>query len=135
MDLSKIRLVAADMDGTLLNAQHELSAEFFPVFDKMKENGVLFAVASGRQYYNLLKRFDTTREDTFFIAENGSYVVYRGKEILVQAMAREVAMEQLREAGRIPDTYPILCGKKTAYIQDTDPAFINNVERYYDNIL
>ena len=135
MDLSKIKLVAADMDGTLLNAQHELSAEFFPVFDKMKEHGILFAVASGRQYFNLLNRFESTREDTIFIAENGSYVVYRGKEILVQAMAREVAMEQVQEAGKLPEVFPILCGKKTAYIQHTNPAFIENVEMYYDKYL
>jgi hypothetical protein len=36
MDLSNIKFVAVDMDGTLLNANHELSDEFYPLFDQMK---------------------------------------------------------------------------------------------------
>ena len=51
MDLSKIKLVAADMDGTLLNAQHQLSNNFYPIFNQLKQKGVLFAAASGRQFY------------------------------------------------------------------------------------
>ncbi|MCW3093600.1 MAG: family hydrolase [Ferruginibacter sp.] len=132
MDLSKIKLVAADMDGTLLNARHELSRDFYRVFDKIKAKGLLFAAASGRQFFNLLNKFDTIQEDVIFIAENGSYVVYKGEDILVQAMEPAIVKEQLLVAKHIPDVYTILCGKKRAYIENETPRFIENVQMYYD---
>jgi len=132
IDLSNIKFVAVDMDGTLLNANHELSDEFYPLFDQMKAKGILFAVASGRQYYNLLNRFKPISDDVIFIGDNGSYVAYRNEEILVQSMEPAIVKELLTEAASIPTCYPILCGKDRAYVQDTLPRFIENVEMYYD---
>lgn len=120
------------MDGTLLNAKHELSPDFFPLFDQMKEKGLLFAAASGRQFYNLLNRFENIREDVIFIAENGSYVVYKGEDLLVQAMDPGIVREQLAIARKIPDAYTILCGKKRAYVESEAPRFIDNLQMYYD---
>ncbi|MEO6722342.1 MAG: HAD family hydrolase [Ferruginibacter sp.] len=132
MNLSGIKLVAADMDGTLLNSKHELSPKFYPLFNEMRSKGLLFAAASGRQYYNLVNVFKAIEDQVIFIAENGSYVVYKGEELLVQAMTHEITMEQLAKAKQIPGVYPILCGKKKAYVEDDDAEFIKNVEMYYD---
>jgi len=132
MGLSKIKLVAADMDGTLLNSRHELSPDFWPIFDEMKSRGILFAAASGRQFYNLLNRFETIKDDVIFIAENGSYVMYKGEEVLVQAMGQDITREQIWEARIIPNAYTILCGKKSAYVENENPEFIENVKMYYD---
>ena len=53
-----IKLIATDMDGTLLNSKNEIQDGFYEVFNKLEEKGIIFAAASGRQYYNLLKRFE-----------------------------------------------------------------------------
>ena len=45
-----IKLIACDMDGTLLDSAKRLPAELPEVIAKLKEKGVLFCVASGRQY-------------------------------------------------------------------------------------
>ena len=44
-----IKLIASDMDGTLLNEKDEINEEFFDVFNKLKERNIIFAAASGRQ--------------------------------------------------------------------------------------
>lgn len=132
MDLAKIKLVAADLDGTLLNSRHELSPDFFPVFDKMKTKGVLFAAASGRQFYNILNKFAAIQEDVIFVAENGSYVVYKDEELLVQAMETDIVKEQLITTRKIPGIYTILCGKKKAYVESDAPQFMENLRMYYD---
>lgn len=134
MDFSKIKLVATDMDGTLLNTKHELSNEFYPIFHQLKEKGVLFAAASGRQFYNLLNRFEDIQDDVIFVAENGSYVVHKGADVLVQAMEHDITKEQLLEARKIPGAYIILCGKKKAYLEDNTPQFVDHVKMYYDKI-
>ena len=131
MDLSKIKLIATDIDGTLLNSNHELSDTFYPIFHSLVSKGILFAAASGRQFYNLVDLFETIQDDMIFIAENGSYVVHKGKDILVQAMGPEITREQMRIAREIPDTYIILCGKKTAYVENASPVFLNHVKTYY----
>ncbi len=131
-DLSGIRFVAADMDGTLLNDANELSKDFYEVFNRMKAKGILFAAASGRQFYNLENRFKSVKDEMVFIAENGSYVVHYGKELLVQALNMDVARRQLEDARKIPGTYSILCGKKRAYVESEYAPFIKNVELYYD---
>ena len=61
-----IKLIASDMDGTLLNENNEINDEFFDIFNKLKERDIIFAAASGRQYYNLLKRFEKIKDDMMF---------------------------------------------------------------------
>ena len=48
-----IKLIASDMDGTLLNDKDEIHEEFYQVFQELKNQNIIFAAASGRQYYNL----------------------------------------------------------------------------------
>jgi hydroxymethylpyrimidine pyrophosphatase-like HAD family hydrolase len=129
---SKIRFVVTDMDGTLLNSRYELPEEIFSAFSKMQTKGILFAAASGRQYYNLLNRFEAIKDKMIFIAENGSYVVCKGEDMLVVAMEPAITREQLLEARNIPHTYVVLCGKKKAYVENNHPVFISKVKRYYD---
>ncbi|KIC94112.1 HAD family hydrolase [Flavihumibacter solisilvae] len=132
MNLSTVRLVVTDIDGTLLDSRHKLSNDFYPTFSQLKSKGILFSAASGRQLFNLQKRFEPIVEDVIFISENGSYVVYRNEELLVQAMPAAVTRELLATALGIAGAYPILCGKKKAYVQHTNPEFISNVELYYE---
>jgi Cof subfamily protein (haloacid dehalogenase superfamily) len=132
MPISDIRLVATDMDGTLLNSKHELSSTFEPVFKKLKEQGIIFVAASGRQYYNLLKTLDSVKDEVIFAAENGSYVVFRDEEIHVQPIEHEIVRDLIRISKGIPHTFPIICGKKKAYVQNAEPEFISQLELYFE---
>ena len=68
-----IKFIATDMDGTLLNSKKELSPEFYDVFEELKKRNILFAAASGRQYYTLAKEFNDIKDDMLFIAENEKF--------------------------------------------------------------
>ena len=92
-----IKLIATDMDGTLLNSKNEIQDGFYEVFNKLEEKGIIFAAASGRQYYNLLKRFEGIEDKMMFIAENGTFVVYKGKELVVNAFKSCKRTNQSRE--------------------------------------
>jgi len=132
MDFSSVRLVASDMDGTLLNTKHELSPEFFTVFNRMRSKGILFSAASGRQYQNLYTCFPGIQNEIVFIAENGSYVMYQGKQLHLQPMDRDVTRDLLMRAKQLPNVLTILCGKKSAYIDNNDPAFVERLSMYYN---
>ncbi len=130
-----IRLIAADMDGTLLDDAGELHDHFWPLIDELHRRRVLFCPASGRQYYNLLARFADIADEVVFIAENGTYVVYQGKEISSDCLTLEdarrliVAVRNTVSGG--VDAGIVLCGKRSAYIERTDRRFLGEVERYY----
>lgn len=132
MYFKDIKLVATDMDGTLLNAAKELPVNFLPVFRQLSARGILFAAASGRQFYNIRNQFKAIQDELVFIAENGSYVAYRGQELLVQALDRQTVDRLIAIARDIPDAFIILCGKKQAYIENDTPEFVKNVNMYYD---
>ena len=51
-----IKLIASDLDGTLLYGRdNTVSEEMFDLIREMKQKGIIFAAASGRQYHNLKK--------------------------------------------------------------------------------
>ncbi|ATD55542.1 HAD family hydrolase [Clostridium chauvoei] len=127
-----IKLIATDMDGTLLNSKDEINPEFYDVFKKLREKNIIFAAASGRQYYNLLKRFDAVKDDMLFIAENGTFVMCKGEELLVNALDKAVALELIEIGRSIKDCYVIVCGKNSAYVESTDERFINETKKYYE---
>jgi Cof subfamily protein (haloacid dehalogenase superfamily) len=48
--LQMIKLIAADMDGTLLGAQHTISKENLEAIKAAQSKGIKFAIATGRAY-------------------------------------------------------------------------------------
>ena len=53
-----IRLIASDIDGTLLhNGAAEIDPVIFEEIHRLKQKGILFCPASGRQYHSLRRLF------------------------------------------------------------------------------
>ena len=54
-----IKLIASDIDGTLVHdGTHELNPELCDVILQLKEKGIQFAAASGRQWASIEDLFD-----------------------------------------------------------------------------
>ena len=51
--MSKVRLIALDMDGTLFNSQSEISEKDRETLKRATDAGVAVAVATGRAYSEL----------------------------------------------------------------------------------
>lgn len=126
-----IKLIATDMDGTLLNSKNEIQDGFYDVFNEIREKQIIFAAASGRQYYNLLERFKDMKDNMMFIAENGTFVVYKGKELVVNSLDINLARELIKIGRTIENAFVILCGKNSAYIENRDERLIEQTEKYY----
>ncbi|MDX5618150.1 HAD family hydrolase [Clostridioides difficile] len=126
-----IKLIATDLDGTLLDETSEINPEFYKVFKKLRERGIMFSAASGRQYQNLIKKFEDIKDDMMFISENGTLVVYKGKEILSNPLNKELVNEIIETTRSIKGKKIVMSGKKYAYIESKDEAFIQEVSTYY----
>ncbi|WP_352303091.1 Cof-type HAD-IIB family hydrolase [Kineosporia sp. NBRC 101731] len=139
MEALDLRLVVADMDGTLLDGTGSIPAGFWPLLEQMHERGIVFVPASGRQYATLAHLFERAPADMPFVAENGTYVVQEGVELAsttLDAAVVQDAVSLLRDlvAGELDvklDLGVVLCGKRSAYVERTDEPFVGEVRKYY----
>lgn len=84
-----IKLIASDMDGTLLNDRKELPGDFFEVFDELERRGIKFTVASGRSFDAVAHLFpEEYRTRLDFICDNGANVIHEGKQVSVTPLDR-----------------------------------------------
>ena len=99
--MQNIKLIVTDMDGTLLRSDHSLSPEFNKIYEELKENNITFVPASGRQYYSIISYFENIKDELAIIAENGTYVTYKGEEIFVDELDWSVVKEIVEEVRKI----------------------------------
>ncbi|MFD3158109.1 Cof-type HAD-IIB family hydrolase [Haloimpatiens sp. FM7330] len=71
-----IKLIATDLDGTLVNDQGKINSKVYDMIHNLNERGIKFAAASGRFYSQLNKNFDKVDTDMIFVAHNGALVKY-----------------------------------------------------------
>jgi HAD superfamily hydrolase (TIGR01484 family) len=134
-DVADIRLVVTDMDGTLLDDDKRIPARLWEVLARLRERGVLFSPASGRQYASLAREFADVAEGMVFIAENGAYVVRDGEELSSDPLDPDVVAGVVAAARRLAadgvDMGVVVCGKRSAYVERSDEPFLAEVARYY----
>ena len=118
-----IKLIATDLDGTLLNDEKQLPEEIFDLIRAFDERGVLFAPASGRQYANLRDLFAPVEDKLLFICENGALVKYRGQTLHMNPIRDSYLKAALDEVRALPHLFPMLCGEQTAYIESDNEPF------------
>lgn len=130
-----LRLVVADMDGTLLDANGEVPDALWPLLETMRDRDITFVPASGRQHATLARIFERAAAGMSFIAENGTYVVRDGRELASVTLDRQLVtdavtlLRTLTEQGR--DLGVVVCGKRSAYVERTDEPFLEEARRYY----
>ncbi|WP_299050150.1 HAD family hydrolase [uncultured Polaribacter sp.] len=133
MNLSKVKLVVSDMDGTLLNSKGEVSNLFFDLFKQLKEKNIHFTAASGRQYNSIVHKLDTIKEDIFVIAENGG-MAKKGTQVLKMNVLEAEKIKQLISILReIEGVHIVLCGKDKAFIESKNKDFITLFQEYYQS--
>ena len=136
--LPDIRLIACDMDGTLLDDEYAIHDDFWPLIEQLRTRGIVFCPASGRQYYNLLERFEPIADQLVFIAENGTYVVRGGAELSSECLHRDDAHQLIGVARGLAaagsNCGVVLCGKRSAYIERGDADFLVQVDKYYHRL-
>ena len=95
-----IKLIASDMDGTLVpEGSHEISHEYFKVIEDLKEVGIRFCACSGRQYASMLDLFRPIADDIYFISGNGTVLRTKDRMLHVWPLEKDLVL-QLIEAVR-----------------------------------
>ena len=130
-----IKLIASDLDGTLLqNGAQDLTPEVIDFIEKLAtEHGIIFVAASGRQYPNLKRLFGKASKHMAFICENGAVVFYRDKLLCADAMDCEVAMEICRDILAADGCEALISGLQTSYLVPKEERFVHRIKHIIKN--
>lgn len=127
-----IKLIASDLDGTLLDDEKRLPSDFFEVFDELERRGIQFAVASGRTYSAVGHLFpEEYRAKIMFICDNGACVLKNGKTLHTESLDRKTYDELLKACAEIGGLKPIICAESGIFHRGYSEDFRADVSRYY----
>lgn len=105
MQQSDIKLVATDLDGTLLDDQQVVSPENMDVLHRLKEQEIVRVIATGRSYYSFKQVIPADFPIDYLAFSTGAGIMHwPGKKLIysrylhaekVEAIARLLSMEKI----------------------------------------
>ena len=126
-----IRLVASDLDGTLLDPAGNLPDGVFDAILQLHARGVLFCAASGRQLYALRQMFAPVADKILIMAENGALVA-QGEELLyARPVAEEHVLRALDAVRPLQGAHALVCTPRCAYYEEEAEPFLQYVRASY----
>lgn len=134
MDLSNIKLVVSDMDGTLLNENHEVSERFYSQFKELQKKNIHFVAASGRQFQSIQQKLERIESDISIIGENGGIMKQVDKTNVLLKLSQDNVAECIKALRKIENCFIVLCGRKAAYIETSHKEFIKLFKNYYSEV-
>jgi len=131
-----IKLIAVDMDGTLLDSQKRMPKDIVPVVRALRERGIRFVISSGRQVASLRRDMGELADELTYIAENGAVIMEGGRRLFVDPMDMRVVRSVLERSRGYAGMHAVLCRPDYAVIEESAPEeFRRNVKMYYESTL
>lgn len=128
-----IKLIASDMDGTLLTTDKRLPADFAQVVRALDRKGVSFCIASGRQYASLRRDLEALVGQLIFIAENGALIMEHDEQLFIDALDACDLPNIVRAGEGLDRVYPVVCRSDAALVdRSASEAFVTELRMYYE---
>ena len=129
-----IKLIATDMDGTLLTTDKRMPEDILCVVRALKERGTAFVIASGRQYASLRRDLAELLDDVIFIAENGALIVQNDRQLHIDPLPEHTLTDILTAAKDLNGVYAVVCRAGCALVSaDAPESFVSSVKMYYES--
>lgn len=127
--MTKIRMIASDLDGTLLlNGSQSLKEETCGLIDELIKKGIRFAAASGRQADNLYRLFAPVKDRIDYVCQNGASAVADGKRIACYPMEKTAARELADEIRKKPGLEVFVSDFACSYTEKGHDSFYHLVK-------
>lgn len=125
-----IKLIAADLDGTLLRDDKSLSPLFEALIDKLNSMGITFAFASGRTAPVLSRLYRNIFDKISAICSNGCVLLVNGETKHCACMPKD-QLEMLIDLVNSTDGMEwMLDGEKGGYYASDNPNFLDLMDKY-----
>lgn len=125
-----VKLIASDLDGTLLTEDGNVPDGFDRVLQKITSGNAVFAVSSGRSYNALEHLFKPYFDRIRLICDNGAYVAGKDR-IITSVINKETVEEILRMMEDIPGAVSVLCGQNGTFVCTDNEFFFSEFNKCY----
>lgn len=132
--MKRIKLIATDMDHTLLTEKGAFPPDFDEVIEDLARAKIKLAIASGRPLYTLEKSFANKRDKIIFIADNGGIISLNGQVIFKSLLNPPTVQELLNFTKENTSAIAILCALDNAYISSENKKYEHFLKKFYTKI-
>ncbi len=123
-----IKYIASDLDGTLLKSGAQCpDPAILEMILQLKEKGIRFIAASGRQYQNMYRMFRPIQDDISYIAENGSLCIHNHQVISRGVIERSLALRIFDAAKKFPGCDYMVSCENIMYTDSKNETFIHHL--------
>lgn len=136
----KYKIVASDLDGTLLNKEQTVSEENFRAISEMNRLGVEFVPTTGRGMNEIDRSLINSPDIRYIITSNGAVLFDKniGKPLLTRYVSKD-SVHLILEALRPYNVFIAVHEGGTTYFDKNkyNPEFMNlcGIDAYYGHIL
>lgn len=129
-----IRLIACDIDGTLIKKENgNIDERLFDLIKKFHKKGILFVPSTGRQFYNLTQIFAPVKDIITYVPENGAVIIHNGEEFFKAVLNINMVKNIAKNILDTPDVEIFLGSVHTSYILPKTKEFLDHVQNSIAN--
>lgn len=132
--MKDIKVVATDMDHTLLTEKGELPPGFYDYVDKLNELGVYFGIASGRPLCTLQDVFKDYSDRMLLVSDNGGLVWLDKQIAFVSLMDKNTYQDLIRFTKKHTEGICVLCGLDGGYIEKKDEQHKDFINKFFTHM-
>lgn len=129
-----VKLIASDMDGTLLDENGQVPPETFDLILALREHGVRFVASSGRRYDRLCDFFSPVKDRMGFVASNGAQVFADGVQIDREVYSHLAIRRLAKTVAMFPNMHLALFDRTKSYLLDDEDKFVREVDKDLPNV-
>lgn len=134
-DLVRVKLVASDMDCTLLADDGSMPPNMAELIEALDAAGITFCAASGRPLYTLRDMFPDYVSKMALLSDNGAAIWCRGELVfkdLIDVPTYHELIDFTLADGR---GCPVVCGIEAGYLRSCDRIYDDFFRRFFTQIV
>ena len=133
--LGDIKLLAVDMDKTLLTDDRGFPKGLVERLDALYEASVVFCPASGRPAPKLQEMFSGHAHKLAFCSDNGACALWHDEYVFRDLLDHDLYREVLNFAAQRGNCACVLCAFNHVYMLKRDREYAGEVGVYYEDII
>lgn len=124
-----IKLIATDMDGTLLDENSNVPPETYDLIRRIRDQGIIFVASSGRRYDTLRIFYGPIADDIDYVASLGAQVYAEG-QLLDREVFSTLAVNRLFETCQSFDCLHLaLYDENHTYLLNDQSAYVRELDK------
>lgn len=130
----QIKIIFFDIDDTLRVKETGYMPDSIPrVFDKLREQGILTGIATGRNFYGVVPEIKALKPD-FFVTANGSYVIDSSDQLIYNSPLPKSTVASILSWLRASDSDYVFYGSDDVVASDWNDVVANAISPVYGEL-